>query len=163
MPSCSQLFLSLSVIVFVCGTLTNCGLSGNRDKKGGKEAKVEKTKANVESGDAGKKKEDLPPIRMAGEIASVHLAENFVLIKRYVQVKGFGSGALIASVSPEGKTCSLVLTGERIGRYYAADIRQGVPGKGDVVVQRELSKEAREPAVGFPEGSPGEKKAGWRR
>ena len=89
-------------------------------------------------------------MRVVGEIASVHPNEKFVLIKRYFQGGGFGEGTLIASVSPGGVTSSLVLTGETLGRYHAADIQEGSPSNGDVVVVRQTSEEggeeSREPA-----------------
>ena len=99
----------------------------------------------------GKGKEgDSASLRIVGEIASVHAVEKFVLIKRYVQGGGFGQGTLIASVSPEGVTCSLSLTGERLGRYYAADIQEGNPSKGDVVVVRQVPEGSSAPVRPIP-------------
>ena len=76
-----------------------------------------------------------PPMRTIGEIVSVHSDEKFVLVKRFLQAGAFGS-ELIASVSPEGTTSSLILTGEKLGRFYAADIQEGKPSRGDLVVIR---------------------------
>ena len=80
-------------------------------------------------------------MRVVGEIASVHPNEKFVLIKRYFQGGGFGEGTLIASVSPGGVTSSLLLTGETLGRYHAADIQEGSPSNGDVVVVRQAAED----------------------
>jgi len=122
----------LFVILIFSGSVTSCGLSGKRDNTERKEAKGEAAEREQEEGQG--KEGDPASLRIVGEIASVHAVEKFVLIKRYVQGGGFGQGTLIASVSPEGVTCSLSLTGERLGRYYAADIQEGNPSKGDVVV-----------------------------
>jgi len=131
--------------------VTSCGLSGKRDNTERKEAKGEAAaREQEEEKDKKDKKGDPASLRIVGEIASVHAAEKFVLIKRYVQSGGFGQGTLIASVSPEGVTCSLALTGERLGRYYAADIQEGKPSKGDVVVVRQLPEGSVAPARSIP-------------
>ena len=130
------------------GSVTSCGLSGNRDNKEGKKAKGEAMgKGQDEEKD---QKGASASLRVVGEIVSVHTAEKFVLIKRYVQGGGFGQGTLIASVSPGGVTCSLALTGERLGRYYAADIQEGRPSKGDVVVVRQLPEGSAPPVTSAP-------------
>ena len=163
MRSYSQLFLSLGMIVSLCGSLTNCGLSANRDNKAAEEAKGEEGTGKPGQDEADGKKEAAPPMRVVGEIASVHAAEKFVLIKRYFQAGGFGAGSLIASISPSGQACSLILTGERLGRYYAADIRHGSPQKGDVVVARELQEEREGPSTPLPKELDEQKKALWVR
>ena len=91
----------------------------------------------MQSADEAKGPEEVraPPMRTIGEIVSVHPDEKFVLVKRFLQAGAFGS-ELIASVSPEGTTSSLILTGEKLGRFYAADIQEGKPSRGDLVVIR---------------------------
>ena len=44
-------------------------------------------------------------------------------------------------MSPGGVTSSLVLTGETLGRYHAADIQEGSPSNGDVVVVRQAAED----------------------
>jgi hypothetical protein len=130
------------------GSVTSCGLSGKGDNKEGKEAKG---KAMAQGQDEEKDQESASAsLRVVGEIASVHLVEEFVLIKRYVQGGKFGQGTLIASVSPGGVTSSLALTGERLGRYYAADIQEGRPSKGDVVIVRQLPEASVAPVTSAP-------------
>ena len=126
------------MILILSGSVTNCGLSGKGDNSERKESK-----AGPGSGGHGEGGESLgiSAMRVVGEIASVHPNEKFVLIKRYFQGGGFGEGTLIASVSPGGVTSSLVLTGETLGRYHAADIQEGRPSNGDVVVVRQASEE----------------------
>lgn len=142
------------MIVFFSGSLTNCGLSGKRDNEEGEEAKAgdppEEQSKPVEA-----------PVRVVGEIASVHPAENFVLIKRNFQGGGFGRGILIASQSPSGQTASLALTGEKLGRYYAADIQEGTPTKGDIVVVRRLAKGSVAPSMPLPEATGDPNQAPW--
>lgn len=148
MSGCAQLCPLLFVILIFSGSVTSCGLSGKRDNTERKEAKGEAA-AREQEEEKGKKG-DPAALRIVGEIASVHAVEKFVLIKRYVQGGGFGQDILIASVSPEGVTCSLALTGERLGRYYAADIQEGKPSKGDVVVVRQLPEGLVDPVRSIP-------------
>ena len=110
------------------GSITSCGLSGKSKHSGG---------AELQSADEAKSPGEVraPPMRTIGEIVSVHPDEKFVLVKRFLQAGAFGS-ELIASVSPEGTTSSLILTGEKLGRFYAADIQEGKPSRGDLVVIR---------------------------
>ena len=126
------------MILILSGSVTNCGLSGKGDNSESKESK-----AGPGSGGRGEDGEEpgISSMRVVGEIASVHPNEKFVLIKRYFQGGGFGEGTLIASVSPGGVTSSLVLTGETLGRYHAADIQEGSPSNGDVVVVRQAAEE----------------------
>lgn len=125
------------MILILSGSVTNCGLSGKGDNSESKESK-----AGPGSGGRGEDGEapGISAMRVVGEIASVHPNEKFVLIKRYFQGGGFGEGTLIASVSPGGVTSSLVLTGETLGRYHAADIQEGSPSNGDVVVVRQAAE-----------------------
>ena len=148
MSDCAQLCPLLFVILIFSGSVASCGLSGKRDNTERKEAKGEAA-AREQEEEKGKKG-DPAALRIVGEIASVHTVEKFVLIKRYVQGGGFGQDTLIASVSPEGVTCSLALTGERLGRYYAADIQEGKPSKGDVVVVRQLPEGLVDPVRSIP-------------
>ena len=148
MFGCAQLCPLLFVILIFSGSVTSCGLSGKRDNTERKEAKGE-TAAREQEEEKGKRG-DPAALLIVGEIASVHAVEKFVLIKRYVQGGGFGQDTLIASVSPEGVTCSLALTGERLGRYYAADIQEGKPSKGDVVVVRQLPEGLVAPVRSIP-------------
>ena len=114
--------------MILMGSITSCGLSGKSKHSGG---------AASQPDDEAKGPEEVraPPMRTIGEIVSVHSDENFVLVKRFLQAGTFGSD-LIASVSPEGTTSSLILTGEKLGRFYAADIKEGKPSRGDLVVIR---------------------------
>ena len=118
------------------GVITSCGLSGTVEVPvaGGRE------KGRLTGGVTGdlsmEKRTGSAPMQVVGEIVSVHLEEGFVLVKRYLQAGSFGKSDLIAAVSPQGTASSLVLTGEKLGRFYAADVQKGQPARGDVVVIR---------------------------
>ena len=119
--------------MILMGSITSCGLSGkSKDSAGAELQPDDETKGPGEV--------RAPPMRTIGEIVSVHSDENFVLVKRFLQAGTFGSD-LIASVSPEGTTSSLILTGEKLGRFYAADIKEGKPSRGDLVVIRRTDGE----------------------
>lgn len=90
-------------------------------------------------------------VRVAGEIISVNSDEQYVLIRGYTRGGGFGRGTVILSVSPNGQTSSLKISGERIGKFHAADIQQGSPTKGDVVVVRTLPGGVPMPSTPVPE------------
>ena len=83
--------------------------------------------------------------RVIGEVAAVYLDEGFVLIRRY----GGGelpSGHIYTTIGPGGRTATLKPTGERSGRFYAADLTAGEVERGDSVVLR-LLPEGRGPEV----------------
>ena len=139
--------------------MTSCGLLKDGDSKERKEAK-QGDGNNQGTGEQAKP----APVRVVGEIASVHRAEGFVLIKRYFQTAGgFGKGILISTLSLNGETSSLVLTGEKLGRYYAADIQEGNPSKGDAVIVRDLPKGEVAPSLALPEAPKEGESAPWLR
>ena len=132
----SQLSPSLVVIMILTGSITSCGLSGKGKHSNGI--------ASQSDGDSKKPDEAgaamAAPMRIFGEIISVHPDEKFVLVKRFLQAGPFGTSDLIAAVSRDGTTSSLILTGEKLGRFYAADIQEGKPSRGDVVVIRKTDR-----------------------
>ena len=101
--------------------------------------------------DAGE--EQKPSAQVVGEIASVHRGDGFVLIKRFGQA-GFGPDLLYSSLNPGGTTASLRPTGEKLGRFYAADIQEGEPSAGDLVIARQLPREKAPRATPLPPAGP---------
>ncbi len=88
--------------------------------------------------------------QVVGEIASVHQSEGFVLIRRY----GAGrlpENAVFNTSGPGGRTASIRPTGERSGRFHAADVTDGEPRKGDVVLARRLPEGEQEETTPAPE------------
>ena len=165
--SCSQRrwFRSFLVLILATG-LTGCGLLGRLFKRDGRKP----AKGSEQVGKGMKE----PSMRSVGEIASVHTGEGFVLIRRFAQGR-FGTGDLVASFNPDGTTSSLRLTGERLGRFNAADIQEGTPRKGDVVILRRLPEGSKVPSTPRPDPpeptsrvpkpgleAPGEKNSGAR-
>lgn len=78
--------------------------------------------------------------RLVGRIASVHATEGFAL------VEGFGSlklvaGLLLSSRGDEERTATLVVSGERLGRFAAADLKSGDVAVGDAVYARPIVSE----------------------
>ena len=74
---------------------------------------------------------------MVGEVVSVHPKDGFVLIRK------FGGGRMpvdcaLTTVDETGKSVLLKPTGERIGRFYAADVAGTLPASGDLVLARRL-------------------------
>ena len=84
-----------------------------------------------------KPEEPEAPMVVLGEVAAVYERDGFVLIRKY------GGGALptgysLMAVSETGSSVNLSPTGERIGRFHAADIEGETPAAGDRVVGRRL-------------------------
>lgn len=96
-----------------------------------------------------------PPIppRVVGEIASVHPEEGFVLIRR-TGLATLPAGMAYSSVGADGRTAALRLTGERLGRFFAADIGGGDPAAGDLVVVRSLPQGSQPSLTPAPAGVP---------
>lgn len=79
--------------------------------------------------------------RLVGRVASLHAGEGFALIESYGDWR-LGEGLLLSSVGDEGQTGTLVTSGERLGRYHAADLKAGRVGVGDLIYSRPRSEEA---------------------
>ena len=132
----SQLSPLLVVIMILTGSITSCGLSGKGKRSGTIASQSDDDTHNPDGAGKG----EAAPMRIVGEIVSVHPDEKFVLVKRFLQAGPFGTSDLIASISRDGTTSSLILTGEKLGRFYAADIQTGNPSRGDVVVIRQTDR-----------------------
>lgn len=75
--------------------------------------------------------------RLVGRIALTPPSENFVLIESYGPWR-VPEGGLLSGIGTEGRTSTLVVTGEKLGQNVAADIRLGVAKVGDAVYYRSL-------------------------
>ena len=83
------------------------------------------------------KKPEEAAVRVVGEVVSIHQDGGFVLLK------SFGGGRLpmdgvLTSVDHGGLSSLLKPTGERIGKFYAADVSGRFPAVGDLVILRKL-------------------------
>ncbi|MEM1082893.1 MAG: hypothetical protein AAGI48_02130 [Verrucomicrobiota bacterium] len=76
--------------------------------------------------------------RLVGRIASVNEAQRFVLVEGFGEWR-LGEGLLLSSVGPASeRTASLIASGERMGRFAAADWKSGDVQVGDQVYARPL-------------------------
>lgn len=87
---------------------------------------------------------------LVGRVASVPSGGDFVLIEAYGPWR-VPEGGLLSAVGSEGRTSNLVVTGEKLGRHAAADVRSGVAKVGDSVYYRPV-KDPSEPSA--PESLP---------
>jgi hypothetical protein len=92
--------------------------------------------------------------RLVGRIASVPAGGGFVLIESYGPWR-VSEGGLLSGVGGDGRSSSLVVTGEKLGRHAAADIRSGEVKVGDPVYYRPLKEESGpENGTGDPDSGP---------
>ncbi len=75
--------------------------------------------------------------RLVGTIASVPRDQGFVLVEGFGEWR-LGEGLLLSSVGEQERRASLKITGERMGRYAAADILSGQVESGDRVYARPM-------------------------
>lgn len=73
--------------------------------------------------------------RLVGRIAAVHSDHGFVLVQGFNDLK-LGNGLLLTTQGEDDRAGSLMVTGERSGRYSAADIKAGDIEVGDAVFAR---------------------------
>lgn len=73
--------------------------------------------------------------RLVGRIAAVPAGMGFVLVESYGPWR-VPEGGLLSGLGEEGRSSSLIVTGERLGRHLAADVRSGEVVVGDSVYYR---------------------------
>lgn len=78
--------------------------------------------------------------QLVGRIAAVHEEHGFVLVQGFNDLK-LGVGLLLTTEGEEDRAGSLMVTGERSGRYSAADIKAGQIEVGDAVFARPKREE----------------------
>lgn len=69
---------------------------------------------------------------------------DFVLIEAYGPWR-VPEGGLLSAAGSDGRTANLVVTGEKLGRHAAADLRSGVAKVGDSVYYRPIKGSAEAP------------------
>jgi hypothetical protein len=91
----------------------------------------------------GKKdKEEKPATegpKLVGRIASIPADKRFVLIQSYGSWK-IGQGELLTTRGPEERSANLLVTGESLGQFAAADLQSGAVEVGDAVYSRHTPK-----------------------
>ena len=69
---------------------------------------------------------------------------DFVLIESYGPWR-VPEGGLLSAAGADGRTANLVVTGEKLGRHAAADLRSGVAKVGDSVYYRPIKDSTEAP------------------
>lgn len=82
---------------------------------------------------------DMIPTKLVGRIASVPSDRRFVLIQSYGDWK-VSSGTILTTRGGDERSANLLVTGEVMGQYAAADIQSGEVSKGDAVYSRDYTK-----------------------
>lgn len=78
------------------------------------------------------KKVETPKPRLVGRVASIPAGRKFVLIQSYGKWD-VATGAILATIGPDGRAANLRITGEKLGQFAAADIQSGTLEIGDGV------------------------------
>lgn len=94
---------------------------------------------------AGKKPAAEGP-ELVGRIASIPADKRFVLIQSYGSWN-IETGTILTTRGPEERTANLLVTGEKLGQFAAADIQSGALEIGDVVYSQHVPKPAETPAA----------------
>ena len=104
-------------------TMVSCGLFGGKGED-------EETKPEASSAP-----------KLIGRVASINEKQRFVLIEGYGEWK-LGEGLLLSSFGGENeRSATLTVSGERMGRFTAADWKSGKLNIGDQVYARPLKSE----------------------
>lgn len=77
--------------------------------------------------------------KLVGRVASIPADKRFVLIQSY-GTWSVSTGTILTTRGPEDRTANLLVTGEAIGQYAAADLQAGTLEVGDAVYSREMEK-----------------------
>jgi hypothetical protein len=77
--------------------------------------------------------------RLVGRIASVPADKRFVLIQSYGTWNA-ETGTILTTRGPDERTANLLVTGESLGHFAAADLQSGAVEVGDAVYSRHLPK-----------------------
>lgn len=76
---------------------------------------------------------------LVGRIASIPPEKRFVLIQSYGKWN-VSSGTVLTTRGAENRSANLLVTGESLGQFAAADLRSGTVEVGDAVYSRHVPK-----------------------
>lgn len=82
--------------------------------------------------------------QLVGRVASLHADDGFVLVQ-CLDDRKLAEGLLLTTRGDENRSASLIVTGERSGRYAAADLKGGEIEPGDAVFARQKPPENADP------------------
>ena len=101
----------------------------------------------------GKKPPGKGSAALVGRVASVPKGQDFVLLQAY-GTWSVPPGTPVFSAGPDGRVANLLPSGERMGQFLAADLRDGRVEVGDGVYYRSDGSKPAKPEGGAP-GSAG--------
>ncbi len=90
------------------------------------------------------------PPKLVGRIASIPAGRKFVLIQSY-SAWNVETGGILTTRGAENRSANLLVTGESLGQFAAADIQSGSVEVGDAVYSRHVPKATAAPANPLPE------------
>lgn len=96
--------------------------------------------------DSAQEKPSAEGPELVGRIASIPADKRFVLIQSYGSWN-VGTGTILTTRGLEERTANLLVTGEALGQFAAADIQSGSVEIGDAVYSRHIPKPAEKPAT----------------
>jgi hypothetical protein len=96
--------------------------------------------------DASWKKNITERPELVGRIASIPADKRFVLIQSYGSWN-IETGTILTTRGLGDRTANLLVTGEALGQFAAADIQSGAVEIGDTVYSQHLSKPAETPST----------------
>lgn len=92
--------------------------------------------------------------RLVGKIASIPPEKRFVLIHSLGNWD-ISAGTILTTRGGDGRSANLLVTGESLGNFAAADIQSGEVELGDSVYSRHVPKPSPEPTGGDSPTEPG--------
>lgn len=96
--------------------------------------------------DSAKKPPPVEGPELVGRIASIPADKRFVLIQSYGSWK-IETGTILTTRGLEDRTANLLVTGESLGQFAAADIQSGVVEIGDAVYFQHVPKPSETPVI----------------
>ena len=82
--------------------------------------------------------------KSVGRIASIPADKRFVLIQSYGKWN-VSTGTILTTRGPENRSANLLVTGESLGQFAAADLQSGLLDVGDAVYSRHIPKPSDSP------------------
>ena len=77
--------------------------------------------------------------KLIGRVASIPTDKRFILVQSYGPWNTT-AGTILISRGADNRTANLLVTGETIGQYAAADLQAGTLEVGDAVYSREIQR-----------------------
>lgn len=100
-----------------------------------------------------KNRPKIEPPQLVGRVASIPPDKKFVLIQSYGPWKA-ESGSILTTRGPENRAANLLVTGEKLGDFAAADLQSGTVEIGDGVYTHHVPKPPETPETpAAPESS----------